>query len=200
MKAASPRSFWAFGTGYNTGAVISTPPAGSPPLHVFFEGKRLAKKFPAKASVRFADSFPKLIKVLDVVTSEFRVPIVSAKVRALLEELSGKDLEFLPVTLLDHKGKVASRDHFFLNPLRIEDVIDMQRSKFERDRFEPDQISELAELHLKPAAVPADAHLFRAKTKLNQIFIDDAADDAFEKAKVTGLRLFPAEGWDGDDM
>lgn len=200
MKPAPSRSFWAFGTGFNEGAVIYHPPDGSPPAYEFFKGKRLARKFPAKATVRFADSFPKFIKVFDVVTSVFGVPIVSGKVRAILEELAEKDHEFLPMTLLDHKGKVASKEHFLLNPLRIEDVVDMQRSKYDRDRFEPDQIRRLMELHMKPAAVPDDVHLFRAKTKLDQIFIDDAVNDAFEKAKVTGLRLFPAEGWDGNDM
>jgi len=33
-----------------------------------------------------------------------------------------------------------------------------------------------------------------------QIFIDQAVHDAFEGAQLTGLRLFPAEGWDGNTM
>lgn len=200
MTKAEPRAFWVFGLGFNSGAVINRLPEGSPDEDEFFEGRPLAGRFPAGGAMRFSGGFRKFIKVLDSVANTTASPIVSGKIRGILEKVAKKDCEFLPVTLIDHKGKVASKEHFVLNVLRIEDAVDMKRSKYKRSPFDPEQIDDLTRLHLQPDAIAPDAHIFRARTKRDRVFVDQTLVDAFEKAKVTGLRLFPAEGWDGDDM
>jgi hypothetical protein len=200
--AADPatRKFWALGTGYNGGAVIQKLPDGSPPQFAFFEAQPLAPVFPNPASMRFSKGFPKELKVLDSVASDLSVPIVSARLKAVLDQVAPGECEFLPVVLLDHKGKVASPDHAILNPLRTADLIDMKLSKYRTTSFEPDQIATVYELHVLPAQVDPAVHIFRAATMQEQIFIDEVVHDAFERAQLTGLRLFPAEGWDGNTM
>lgn len=200
--AAGPpaRKFWALGTGYNGGAVIQKLPDGSPRQFAFFEAQPLAPVFPTSATMRFSKGFRKEIKVLDSVASDLSVPIVSARLRAALDQVAPGECEFLPVALLDHKGKVASSDHAILNPLRTADLIDMKLSKYRDTSFNPNQIARVYELHVLPAQVDPAIHIFRATTMQTQIFIDEAVHDAFERAQLTGLRLFPAEGWDGNTM
>jgi len=198
--ARAPRKFWALGTGYNGGAVIQKLPDGSPPQFAFFEAQPLAPLFPNPATVRFSKGFPKEMKVFDSVASDLSVPIVSARLKAVLDGVAPGECEFLPVALVDHKGKVASPDHAILNPLRTADLIDMKSSKYRTSSFEPNQIATLYELHVLPAQVDPAVHVFRATTMQEQIFIDEAVHDAFQRAQLTGLRLFPAEGWDGNAM
>ncbi len=52
---------------------------------------------------------------------------------ALSECLKAADVpevEYLPVTLIDHKGKVAAKDYCIINPTRIVDAIDQNASQF----------------------------------------------------------------------
>lgn len=200
MSAPAARAFWALSTGYNGGAVIQKLPPGSPLQFAFFEGKPLGGVFPSDASVRFSDDFPKELKVLDSIGNTLSVPLVSAKVKAVLDRIAPADFEFLPVVVLNHKGKVASREHGFLNVLRVVDFIDMAASKYEVSALLPGQITDLRELHVRADQVDPAVHVFRASTRLPQMFIDDAVHAAFQQAGVTGLRMFPAEGWDGDTM
>ena len=108
--------------------------------------------------------------------------------------------EFLPVVVQDHHGRVATTGHAILNPLHTADLIDMKRSRYRPNSFDPTEIASLAELHVLADRVDPAVHIFRAETMPDQIFIDGAVHDAFEQAGLTGLRLFPAEGWDGNTM
>ena len=126
VTKARTEPLWIFGTGFNSGAVVQHLPEGSPDVDEFYEGKPLRDRFPARGEIQFSSGFRKFIKVLDSVANTARVPWSRASSR----RPSKRDCEFLPVTLIDHKGKVASKDHFVLNVLRIEDAIDMKRSKY----------------------------------------------------------------------
>jgi hypothetical protein len=194
------RRFWAYGTGYNGGAVIQRFPEGAPRQFAFFEGRLLAGEFPFGMEVRFSEEFKKEIKIFDSMAVALSIPIVSRRIKEILERLAPTQCEFLPVVVSDHKKKPASHEHFVLNPLRIADIIDMGRSRYIASSFNPDQIGDLSELRLRPDAVGREIHIFRAKTMLKQVFIAESLYEAFQQAKVTGLRLFEAEGWNGDTM
>jgi hypothetical protein len=194
------RRFWAFGSGYNGGAVIQKFPDGSPPQFAYFEARPLAPTFPDPAVMRFSEDFPKETNVLDSVASDLSVPIVSEKVRVVLDRVAPGECEFLPIVLVNHDGEVATKGHAILNPLRTADLIDMKCSTYRPNAFDPTQIASLTELRVLPDRVDAAVHIFRATTMQEQIFIDEAVHDAFVRAGVTGLRLFPAEGWDGTTM
>jgi len=200
MTEAATRSYWVLGTGYNSGAVIQSLPQGSPERYEFDESTPLATSFPSGGVVRYSSDFPKEKKLFDVVCNTISLPVVSARVRAVLEELAGKDCEFLPITLRDHRNKIASKDHCIVHVLRLEDAIDMKRSRYRMSELSRSEIAEVKELRLDLAAIPHDAHVFRARTAPDLVLLSDAVERRLQEAKVTGLRLYPAEGWDGDDM
>lgn len=200
VESAKTRKFWAFGSGYNEGALIDEAPEGTTLGYDFYKGESLAGTYPQGVTVSFSKGFRKEIKVFDSVANSFSLPIVSGRIKAILERLAPGQCELIPIVILNHKRKVASDDHSLLNTLRIADFIDMKRSRYELSALKPDQIGWLQELHLRPEKVDPDVHIFRAKTLLTQVFIDEVIHQAFEEEKITGLRLFPAEGWDGDTM
>lgn len=200
MTATDAKAWWVLSTGGNSGAVIFGLPEGSPQEYRFFSGQRMRDHFPQDGSVRFSKKFRSQKKLFDSVTSLSSIPIVSGRIKRILESFSPNDCEFLPVTILDHKGGLASKDHFVLNLLRSEDIIDMERSNYKRDGYNPDQIDRLRKLYLQPHAVPADARVFRARTMMDCYFLHQSVVDAFTQEGITGLRLFPADGWDGNDM
>jgi len=200
MRGEAERRFWAFGCGYNKGAVIQQLPDNFPPLFEFYEGTPLASRIKQKGTTSFSKGFRTDVKVFDSVTNDMKIPIVSERIKAIVEGLGSDDCEFIPVVLLDHKRKVASTSHYLLNTLRLIDFVDMNRSRYELSDLDPGEIAWLKELHIQPAKVDQGVHVFRATTLRGQVFVDEEICQAFEKEKITGLRLFPAEGWNGDTM
>lgn len=197
MTRARHRKFWVFASSGNGGAVILKMPQDGPKEWEYFQARRLAETLPAGAALKFSKRFPSQKKVFDSVCNLNRVPIVSVRIRQIIDVMAPGDCEFLPITLLDHKGKVASREHFLLNILRVEDVIDMEQSQFDRHPFKEDQIYSIELLRLKADVVPPDAHIFHPRTMMDLHLIDEEIHDAFMREGITGAQLFPAEGWDG---
>ncbi|WNG33930.1 hypothetical protein F0U60_10030 [Archangium minus] len=186
--------------GGDEGAVLDALPQGSPDSWHFFDGVPLASKFPQGGTMEFSPNFLEQRTVFDFVPHILGMLVVSIKVRQILESLGAEDCEFLPVTILDHKNKVASREHFILNLLNSQDVIDMEKSKYKINRLAKTQIARIQHLVLKQDGIDAKAVIFRARTKMNQYFINQAAHDAFAKEGVTGYMAVPAPGWDGFDV
>lgn len=184
----------------NDGAVLAGFPKSKIKAFRYAEGKRLAKEFPKKATVQFADMFKARRTLNDFVFNLEQALFVSSKVRDILDQLEVPDLEFLPVTIKDHKGAVAADDYFILNPIGQQDVIDMKKTKALMDRLLEDEIFRIKKLALQPKAVPKGPCLFRAARMPRLILIDDTVRNAFKKQGVTGYRVFKAEGWNGRDI
>ncbi|RKG92679.1 imm11 family protein [Corallococcus terminator] len=181
----------------NDGAVLEALPVGSPDDPDFFEAMPLGDRFPRGGAMGFSNDYPDLINVFDFVTNTLGLPIVSAKMVDVLVQLGANRFETLPVTLLDHKGRVASTEHSILNVLDVQDIIDMERSDYVPSPFDPSQIFRIKRLAVKAEDVESGALLFRARTRMREIFLHASLHEAFLSAGVTGLKAFPAEGWNG---
>lgn len=93
-----------------------------------------------------------------------------------------------------------SGDYYILNLLGSIDRIDMEESDFVESAFFPAQISDIDELVVNDLSLPEGKKVFRASTKMDQIFISDEVKTAFEEASIKGYNVFEAEGWDGLDV
>lgn len=183
----------------NEGAVLAGFPKSKIKSYRYAEGERLAKEFPKRATVQFADKFKDRRKLNDFVFNIQEALFVSSKVKGILDQLEVPDLEFLSVTIKDHKGAIAADDYFILNPIGQQDVIDLKKSKVLMDKLMEDEIFRIKKLALQPKAVPKGPCLFRAARMPRLILIDDTVRDAFEEQGVTGYQVFKAENWDGRD-
>jgi len=183
----------------NEGAVLAGLPKSKIKPYRYTEGERLAKEYPKNATVQFADKFKDRRKLNDFVFNIQDVLFVSSKVKGILDQLEVPNLEFLPVTIKDHKGAVAADDYFILNPIGQQDVIDLKKSKVLMDKLLEDEIFRIKKLALLPKAGPKGPCLFRATRMPDLILIDDTVRKAFEEQGVTGYLAFKAEGWDGRD-
>jgi len=181
----------------NDGALLPWFPRSRIRAWRYHKGESLAKEFPRKATVRFADKFPHRCKLYDFADNLENMPFVSGKVRSVLEKLGTRDLEFLPISVKDHEGVTVAADYFILNPIGSQDIIDMKKSKLRMSDLFEGEIDRIDKLALQAKPVAKGAHLFRAANMTELILIDDVLRAAFEQAGVTGYRLFKAQGWDG---
>ncbi|PTL84214.1 imm11 family protein [Vitiosangium sp. GDMCC 1.1324] len=188
--------FWMIGD-RNDGAVLDAYPLNGPEGWRYLESHRLASEFPTGVAMKFSPSFPEQRKVYDFVTNTLNIRVVSKHVRRIVLELAPDDVEFLPVTLMDHQGGVASREHFIMNVLARRDVIDLERADVRMGAILKTEIDRVRNLVLKGDLEPGGPKVFRPLHLRVGTMIDETIHAAFSGAGLTGCKFFPANGWNG---
>lgn len=124
--------------------------------------------------------------------------LVSGKLKALLQEkLPDHAIEFLQISILNHKGRVASDDYYILHPLGLCDCIDVERSKGTWNPLQKEQLAGCEALVFKPNSIPSGLKLFRPKYWGAEVMATREFAEEVEAAGFIGLDFVDAEGYNG---
>ncbi|NTX07400.1 hypothetical protein HUA75_37195 [Myxococcus sp. CA040A] len=126
--------------------------------------------------------------VPDLVSNTERIAIVSTRLKTLLEQYSGARIEFLPVSISNHKGRIAAKDYFIANVLEHVDCIDKERSEVEELDPDPARLSGLFRLRVLDDRIPAEAALFRLKPMPPAILIREDLRARLSAESLSGIR------------
>ena len=159
--------------------------------NTLFHGTSLAKSFPSDAAFHMDPDFPKNLLLTDNLLNSDSAMVVSAKLADALRAQNVAKLEYLPVKIIDHKGKVASKDYSILNPLELVDCIDREKSKFRPSRILPEEIDKFDQLVLDETRIPEDRLLFRMKGFNDIALASKSLVDVLTKGNFTGLGWMP---------
>jgi hypothetical protein len=154
------------------------------------KGMSLASTFPAGAEVRMNPDFPDDIELVDSLHSNGDLLFVNSRVREFLDHEGLRNLEFLPVNVINHKGKRVKEPYFVINILSRVDCVDMSQSKFELNDIDKVSISAVDVLVIDEARLPTDVKIFRPK-RLEQVTLIDRA--VADKIQDQGFRGFAFE-------
>jgi hypothetical protein len=99
-------------------------------------GKSLAEVWPTDMSIDMSPEHPKDVALIDNLSNREAVLLIATHVCDFLNKQNVPDLEFLPVTVRDHKKRIASKDYRVLNCLRVIDCVDQEKSAFRWDGLE----------------------------------------------------------------
>ncbi len=147
------------------------------------KGKPRAVGFPPDASYSMRADFPKDVEVPDNVYAAIHY-VVSARLRGVLEPMLGSShVEFLPVTIKNHKGRVVEGEYFVLNPTDVLDAIDVAASSGKLNDLDPTQLCMTRRLVIKP--LPDDVTMFRPHNWARLLLV---REDLVEKLKASGLK------------
>ena len=181
------------------GAYLSGLSSAMPKAQKFRKGISLINNYPATedCKIYYDPQYPEgtyLYEVLDNITDFL---IINGDVRKVFEDMGEDGIEYLPIWLCDHKHEISSKDYTICNVLNKVDIVDMDKSEYEMDDFDEDQIYGFSKLVVDYEAIPEGAKMFRASKKLDQIFINDDVKQALEKAGIEGYVVKEADGWNG---
>jgi hypothetical protein len=123
--------------------------------------------------------------------------VVSAAVRKLLEEAAVARVEYLPLRIINHKGKVASADYCIVNPLAVVDCIDATASVVKENPLDPGNYSGCKQLVLRETEVPAELAVFRCLHWPAVIVVRKSLADRMTAAGLTGLHLMEPAAYTG---
>jgi hypothetical protein len=154
------------------------------------------KKWPIDVTCQMSDEFPKDIELSDNLHGGGFF-IVSQRLRDVMTKYGVNGVEYLPVQILNHKKKLASKDYFILNPLLVVDCINIEASEVKWSAVRKDFINSCARLVIQDALVPADVHVFRPTHLPRRIFVRSALVTALTQAGLESLQFSPAEQYRG---
>lgn len=152
------------------------------------EGVKMGSSFPADASYHLSKD-SKGTKLSDFLVNTINLLMISQKVKDLMGQEEISNVEFLPFTLYDKKGRIINRKYFIANVLGTIDCLDLDNSIYTRSALDPDRIMIFEKVVLHTGKIPKDRKLFRLKERPTLHIIRSDFAEVLAQNNVTGMAL-----------
>ncbi len=146
-----------------------------------------ADNFPLNASFRMDPERPDDNLLIDNLRNIELLIVGSLKLKNFLESRRLKKIEYLPVTILDQKGKVASHDYFIINPIEPVECLDLKKSGAGFSRIDKTQVARVQQLVIDKSRLDMNREMFRPKDFHKITLVRRDLAKAIDKAKFTGI-------------
>lgn len=157
------------------------------------EGFPRAATFPKDAVFPMHPDRPHDTILLDNLYNTDNLIVVSRRLKEFLEARPLVKVEYLPVTILNHKKKPASRDYFIIHPVDLPQCLDIAKSGVTWGIVDKERVDEVKQLVLDESKV--DRELFRPKPFFNVIIVERNLAEAIDCEKFTGIRWVELEDY-----
>jgi hypothetical protein len=136
----------------------------------------------------------------DVLLAGFQLQVWSPRLVSLLEEMGIQNMQYLPITIIDHETKKKETSYRIANILGAIDCLDRDNSQYRlasgsnvflrvsKFRIHTDKIVALPGMREPPL-------LFRLGEFKRHILVHERVKEACTKAKISGLKFTPPESY-----
>jgi hypothetical protein len=124
-------------------------------------GTPLAAQWPAEVAFHMHPDYPNDILLVDNVLNGDMVIVASKRLQECVRGHAPPDVEYLPVSIVDHKGRVASADYAIIHPVNPVDCVDKGNSVFDVSLINPKKIDTFKKLVLDETKIPPARSFFR---------------------------------------
>lgn len=162
-------------------------------------GQPLADRWPADSFSRMDPDRRKDLQLADSVRCPY-ARTVSTRLRTAIETAGETRLEWLPLAILNHKGRVAARDYWIANPPYVIDCIDLDASNARwagRMLDADDPFAACDRLVLRPEVVPPGVQVFRARFKPGLLLMRRTMAEALLNEGLSGLAFGEPDAYRG---
>ena len=157
-------------------------------------GEAVPEDFGQPIQYRMSDLFPDDIALSDNYYVAGQV-VVSKKLKEALEDiLTDHRVQYLPVSILNHKKRLASDAYFIVHSQDVFDCIDVKKSGVQWNPLDKNEITLCKKLVINPDAVPKKMKLFRPKFWGSRMLASESLAKSVTAGGFVGLRfLDPAQ-------
>jgi hypothetical protein len=132
-------------------------------------GQSVAESWPADMSLSMNPERAKDVALSDYIHNLEGLLVASPRMVDFFTEQNLPNLEFLPVSILDHKGRVASDAYKIIHCCNVVDCVDQDQSDFQWDGLsEPSMVVE--RVVIKEDALDGDARMITPKFVPGKVF------------------------------
>ena len=171
------------------GAVVLQEFSGVDEKYPLHDGVPLATSFPADAAFHLHPDFPDDLLLQDSLLNSDMCIVISQRLMAAVKQLSPPQVEYLPVAVIDHKGRKLREPYFILHPTDPVDCIDREASGAEVDEIlDPESIESVQRMVLDPARIPPERGIFRLKHHWGVVVVRQDLAAALDAGGFSGVR------------
>jgi hypothetical protein len=157
------------------------------------EGRVLPEEFPSSdAYFEMNPERPRDVKLGEQHYNFERMVVIGSRLSELVRNLNEPSVQLLPVRILDHKGRVASRDFNIVHTARVVDCLDPEASKAIWNPLDPEQMMSWGTLELK-AGDHDFPKIFRVKHIPSYSFVTEDVAQAIEDLGLKEPYLKPLD-------
>lgn len=152
-----------------------------------YKGVPRTAHFPPDVLFRMSDDHRKNMGLTDNLMNVGTLIVASDRLKRFFEVKALKNVEYLPVSIINHKNRVASKDYFIVHPVVPQDCLDIQASGSTYSTIVPNDIIQVDSLVIDPDRVDPEADLFRIKDFGEPVLIRRQLAIELLEADFTGL-------------
>jgi hypothetical protein len=160
------------------------------------DGVALAANFPRNASYAMDPDFPEDTLLTDSFIDLGSRIVASKKLKEFLQSQNVPKVEYLPVTILNHKGKPASRDYFIVHTLDPVQCLDLGKCEPTWSRIDKTTIDRVKRLCLDETTVEKTRTLFRPVSYPLVNLVHRRLAEAIDKQEFGGMRWVELEEYE----
>lgn len=154
-------------------------------------GRRVGALYPTDARIRMTETRTGL-RLSDLLGNTKNMLMVSSRLRKVIEEVCRDvEIEYLPFTIIDHRGRPFSSDYTIVNPIGTLDCLDHAASGTVWGKDDPTRIITVKEYVLDPRKVEMAPPLFRIAGDPTELVVTQVLADALKPHKFTNLYGVP---------
>jgi hypothetical protein len=181
--------FFIWDSEFREGYCVIQYPDGIPDRHLLAKGASMMETWGSDVACQMSPDYPKEIALSDNLHGG-AVVVISKKLRDFAQAFAvGDPVEYLPLAIKNHKGRLASSDYFLMNPLKIVDCIDQAKSGVKWNKIRKTQISSVEQLVLQDVPGLSESHLFRLQHMPMVILVSRRMGEAMLAQRFTGLQF-----------
>lgn len=149
-------------------------------------GDSLASDMPENLQFSADPDYPNDLLMLDSFGNTESIIPISPKLKHFLENKAIPNLEFIPVDMLDHKGRVLEQ-YYLLHSIEVIDAIDKTQTELEIDDLNDEMYESVEDLTLLDESIPQEIQIFRIKGLYNAICVSQSLAKEIDDNGFTGI-------------
>ncbi|QSQ19025.1 hypothetical protein JY651_27150 [Pyxidicoccus parkwayensis] len=156
-----------------------------------------AGTFPDNVLFRMSDEYPKDVGLIDSLSNGDTLIIASRRLRDFLTQRQLPHMEYHRVTILNHKGRVASEDYHVVHPIHPQDCLDISASGCTYSPIVPTEIDFVDKLTIDESRVQPGVRMFRIKNFGGPVLVHRGFAEELSAMDFKGITFIELEqyGW-----
>lgn len=151
-------------------------------------GVPLADSLSGEAAFKMDPDYPTDTVLADCLINRHRQFIASSRLKAFLETRRLVDVEYLPVDIIDHKGRPIKQPYYIVHPIHPVDCLDIEKCGAKWSRIDKTAIQKVEALVIDASKVDPKREFFRPKHFHWVILVRSDLADAIDAQGFTGIR------------
>jgi hypothetical protein len=159
--------------------------------HELRKGVPHAHDFPSTAQIHMDPETPTATVIPDNAKNTNNMIIISSKLKSFLEEQGLVDVEYLPITVMDHKNRPVEAEYFIFTPINNIDCLDIDACEPRWSAIDDTILKKVKQFVLIDDKIPDTKRYFRPKFYTGRPLIEAGLAQSILDAGFTGVQFLP---------